>query len=274
MKKKLKAFLVDDAATRDITASLLPEERCRADIVIEEDAVVAGLEEAAFVFKVGGCRVKVLRKDGSRLKKMTKVLSVFGSNRKIVSAERTALNLLGRMSGVATNCAKAKRIAGNRVKIFLTRKTMPGFNLFDKKACTTVGVYPHRVDLSEMIILKPTHLRFFKSITEAVKKAQKKKSKAKIKKVEVEVGNLGEAIEAVEAGADWIMLDNFSAKNAKRAIREIRKRSNALIECSGGIDLNNLKEYVRLKPDIISMGALTKNAKWIDFGPNIHRVKR
>ncbi|MBI5035712.1 carboxylating nicotinate-nucleotide diphosphorylase [Candidatus Micrarchaeota archaeon] len=183
-----------------------------------------------------------------------------GENRKILSVERTALNVLGRMSGVATLCRKAKEIAGNNTTIALTRKTIPGFNVFDKKAAEAAGAWPHRKNLEDAILIKDNHLMFI-SIGEAVRRAKQTKKFA-----EVEVKTWEEAIEAIEAEPDMVMLDNFPLKEAAKAVREIRSKNRKIkIELSGGISLENLADYAKLKPDYISLGFLTKAAETIDF---------
>jgi len=130
-----------------------------------------------------------------------------------LSVERTALNFLGRMSEVATTCAEAKKIAGSKVTVALTRKTMPGFNIFDKKAAKIAGIWPHRINLNDAILLKENHLDFFDSPSDAVKAAKKKAGKAKF--IEIEVESLADALDAAKAKPDIIMLDNFSPAKAK-----------------------------------------------------------
>ncbi|MFH1586232.1 MAG: carboxylating nicotinate-nucleotide diphosphorylase [Candidatus Diapherotrites archaeon] len=259
-KKKLISFLRDDAASRDVTSALIPKRRVVAYIEAREKTVLAGGEEAAFIFRKNKCRVRQLKKDGALVKKGKRVMRIEGENRKILAIERTALNVMGRMGGVATICGKASSIAGGRSEIMLTRKVMPGFNEFDKKACRFGGVSPHRKNLADMVLIKENHLKF-SSIEELVKRAKKKK----LGKIEVEVENLSEAIEAAELEADIIMLDNFSPAGAKKAVKVIRSLSGAKIELSGGINLKNLRQYLSSGADMISMGELTKKAKMADF---------
>src|SRR3989344_6041631 len=135
MKQKLFQAASEDIGGLDITTALLSEKKAAAKIVARENCVLAGCEEAAFLFSKFGAKTVFSKKDGSIAKKGETVLRVFGSNKKILPVERTVLNFLGRMSGVATICAKAEKIAGKKTKIFLTRKTMPLLNCFDKKAC-------------------------------------------------------------------------------------------------------------------------------------------
>lgn len=266
---KLIYFLENDIAERDVTTELLEERGCIAEIKAKEEAVIAGLEEAELCFEYFGVQAKRMVEEGKKVREGKIIMAVKGSNKGILQAERTALNVLSRMSGVATICAKARELAeGSNVKIALTRKTIPGFNEFDKKAAIIAGIDPHRFNLSDMVLLKDNHLRFFKSIKEAVRKAKEKSSFSK--KIEVEAKNKGKALKAIEESPDIIMLDNFSVRDAGETIKEIRAiNKKVLIECSGGIDLNNLKNYIELKPDIVSLGFLTKSAKGIDFSLNI-----
>lgn len=267
MRRKLLSFLEDDISSGDITSALIGEKGCTAAIRLKEDAVIAGIEEAAFLFAQQGCSVKAKAEDGQKAERNTIVLEIRGKNRSILSAERTALNIMGRMSGVATACAKASA-AAKPCRVALTRKTMPGLNGFDRKAALLGGADTHRFDLSGMVLLKSNHLKFFGSVKEAVRTAKEKTSFSK--KVEVEVRNHGEAVEAAKAGPDIIMLDNFSAEDAGRAIAGIRKTNPAvLVECSGGITMQNLRDYAKLKPDVISIGALTKSAGAVDYSLSV-----
>ncbi len=263
MKQTLKQILAEDVGKGDITSSLIPTKQCRAKIFTREPCVVAGLEEAKFLFKSRGVKATGSFKDGDRLKKGSAVLRLRGSNKAIFSVERTALNVLGRMSEVATTCAEAKKITGSKATVAITRKTMPGFNLFDKKAAKIAGVWPHRLNLGDAILLKENHLKFFASPSKAVEAAKKKAGKANFAEVEVE--SLAEAFDAAKAKPNIIMLDNFSPAKAKSAIKKLRPVFNGKIELSGGINLKNLKSYAKAKPDIISMGCLTYATKWLDF---------
>ncbi len=269
MKKQLLQFLRDDIGKGDVTSAVLPAKKCNARIVAKESCTVAGLEEAKFLFNKKGVRARPLSKDGSRVRAGATILHLQGQNKKILSVERTALNVIGRMSEVATTCKKAKQIAGNKVTVALTRKTMPGFNLFDKKAAKLSGIWPHRTNLNSFVLLKDNHLPFFASPFEAVLAAKKKHGRGM--KVEIEVESLKDALIAAKAKPDVIMLDNFSPARAKRAIKKLRKVFNGQIELSGGITLQNLPRYPKAKPDIISMGSLTYATKWKDFSLKIEK---
>jgi len=263
MKKKLKEILADDICGSDVTSALVPERKCRAKIVAKESCTIAGLEEVKFLFKSNGVNAGSSFRDGERVRKHSVILKLAGKNQTVFSIERTALNILGRMSGVATVCAEAKKIAKKNATVAATRKTMPGFNVFDKKAAKSAGIWPHRLNLNEFVLLKDNHLPFFKSPFEAVVAARKKYGSSK--KIEVEVDTLQQAFDAAGAKPEIIMLDNFSPAKARGAVKNLRKVFKGKIELSGGITLCNLKQYSAAKPDLISMGGLTHSVKSCDF---------
>lgn len=283
-KRRLRDYLREDLASGDITTGITPARQCTAIIRANEDCTLAGIEETVFLCKQTGLWAKALKKDGSRARKGQKILLISGNNRKILSIERVCLNILGRMSGVATLCSEAKeqilagakrRGAKNAARVYslpiiaVTRKTVPGFQLLDKKAAQVAGCWTHRKDLAEMILLKDNHLKFFPSVLDAAQKAKKTG-----KKFEVEVETELEAFEAMLANPDIIMLDNFTPQMAKKTVHMLRVFGHrGKIELSGGITLKNLKKYSELGADIISMGELTKKARIVDFSLDIGEVK-
>lgn len=268
MKKKLVEILKEDISRGDVTTALLKPKKVKAFIRVNEDCVLAGVEEAKFLFTHFGCRVKVKTKDGQKVKKRKIIMEVSGNVKKILPVERTALNILGRMSAVATICEKASKIAGNKCRILLTRKTMPGFNLFDKKAAGLGGVLPHRINLNDMMLIKDNHIIAAGGVKKILKKANGKKGK----KIEVEVSNFSEALAAAKFKPHIIMLDNFRPAWAKATIQMLRKAGfRGKIELSGGIALNNLARYVSCRADYISMGELTKKAGIVDLHLSVKR---
>src|SRR3989344_5219126 len=229
---KLLSILKEDIGSGDITSAITPAAECTAQIKTNEACTLAGIEEIAFLFKSAGLTVHTHKKDGEIAKKGQKILEVHGSNRKILSYERVCLNILGRMCGVATMCAKAKTIA-QKETIAVTRKTVPGFQSLDKKAAEIAGCWTHRKSLSEMILLKDNHLKFFADPNVAALRAKKTGEK-----FEVEVENEKDALAAAQAAPDIIMLDNFAPKDAKRTIKILRKNAyRGQIELSGGVKL-------------------------------------
>lgn len=271
IEKQLQGYLREDIGTGDLTSAITPPAECVASIVANEECTLAGIEEAEFLFRGAGLEVKKAKKDGEKANAGEKVMLISGSNRRILSLERVCLNIIGRMSGVATLCAKARaKMKKTPTMLAVTRKTVPGFQLLDKKAAETAGLWTHRKNLAEMVLIKDNHLVFFKGVKGAVQAA-----KESGKKFEIEVKTGKEAIESVEAGADMVMLDNFSADNAKKTISKMRKNGfRGKIEVSGGITLKNLKIYSNIGADYISMGELTKNAKILDFSLDIESVKK
>ncbi len=272
-KKRLELFLQDDAGAGDATGSLAPEKQCVAEIVAEEDCVLAGVEESAFILELAGLQATALKKDGERAKRHDAVIRCRGSNRAVFLAERTSLNVLARMTGVATLCAKASQIASKvskgKTRVSATRKTLPGLNDFDKKAAALGGADTHRRNLSDMVLFKTNELAYFKSIADAV--AVARKAHGFSKKIEVEAETIENAGKAALAFPDVIMLDNMNLKDAGKAVAEIREKSDCKIEISGGVNLENLAQYAALKPDVISMGLLTQKAPSTSFGIEIRK---
>jgi len=266
LKTRLKSFLQDDRAGEDVTSARIPRRACRAVIRAREQCLLAGLEEAAWLFNSQGVHCRLLKKDGQPVRKGSAILELTGDNRKILSTERVALNVLGRMSGVASVCAEAVREAEKfgKTRIALTRKTSPGFQPFDKTAGVLGGALPHRANLSEMVLLKDNHLIVFTSISAAVA------AFPQLARAEVEVETMAQALEAAKTRIGTIMLDNFSPAEAKKAIKRIRHINRRVkIELSGGITMRNLRDYARLGADMISMGSLTKDAPQKDFSLEI-----
>jgi len=268
IKKELEVYLKQDLGKGDVTARVTPRRNCTATITSNENCYLAGVEEVSYLFSSRKLKVKSHKKDGEKTKKNQKILSITGENRKILSLERMCLNILGRMSGVATLCTEAKKKAG-KTRLAVTRKTAPGFQLLDKKAAETAGVWSHRKNLFEMVLLKENHLKFFDSIREAVAKAKKTG-----KKVEAEAETQKDALEAAKENPFIIMLDDFSPKKAKETIILLRKNGFAgKIELSGGITIKNLSKYSKIGADIISMGELTKKANMVDFSLRVVKAK-
>jgi len=267
-KKMLENALKQDIGKGDITSKITPEKKCTALIKAGENCTLAGIEEAVYLLKKNKVNAISRKKDGSRIRKSETILRLEGSNKKILSLERVCLNIIGRMSGIATLCTKAKeKMKNTKTTLAVTRKTVPGFQLLDKKAAETTGIWGHRKNLTEMVLLKENHLIFFENISKAVAKAKRTG-----KKVEVETEKMDEALEATRAKPDTIMLDNFSPKLAKKTIQKIRENGfNGKIELSGGITTKNLHNYKSLGADYVSMGELTKNARMIDFSLEISK---
>jgi nicotinate-nucleotide pyrophosphorylase (carboxylating) len=231
--------------------------------------MVCGLKEAGMIFDICDCRNHTLVKDGTIVEKQTIVMDITGKALSILKAERTALNLIMRMSGIATETRKfvdAVDAYKDSVRIACTRKTVPGLRFFDKKAVSIGGGDSHRMSLDDMVLIKDNHIFFSESVEKSVKLARQNVGSSI--RVECEVTNLDSAIAAINAGADIIMLDNFSPSDVSRTIKEITKkgiRNKAKLEVSGGISLQNVKSYAKSRPDIISIGHLTHSPEAINF---------
>jgi nicotinate-nucleotide pyrophosphorylase (carboxylating) len=269
----LLSFLREDIGAGDKTSeSVIPAGQvASAEIVCKSitPAIVCGLQEAALVFDILGCKSKFLINEGSKVMKGKAVMRISGNARAILKAERTALNLLMRMSGIATETRHLADSAKG-VKILATRKTAPGLRQFDKKAVVIGGGGRHRMRLDDMVLLKDNHLALTGSVKECVTLARRNIGTSV--KVECEVKSKEEAIAAISAGADIVMLDNFTPRRAKDAIRQITRmglRDKVKIEISGGVNAANIGQYVRAKPDFISLGYITHSSKAIDFSLEI-----
>jgi nicotinate-nucleotide pyrophosphorylase (carboxylating) len=271
LEERIREFLCEDLGSGDITSEYLIDAGLEgvAFIICREDAVVAGLEEVSILFSLLGCDVEQLIPDGEAVKKDQVLMEIRGDVRSILLGERTALNLLMRMSGIATATSAAIKKAESKnsgVRIAATRKTVPGLRFFDKKAVAVGGGDTHRLRLDDCILVKNNHISAVGSIAEAVRRAREKVSFTK--KVEVEAGNMREVLDAAEAGADVIMLDNFSPDQIQKTITRLEGigiRKNLLIESSGGITLGNLEEYAATGVDVISLGALTHSVRAINM---------
>ena len=272
-RKALLNFLREDIGRGDITSNSVLKPNLLASSTIlckdSEQAVVAGLREVGIVFDLCKCSCTALVDDGSMVSRGNEVMRIKGRARDILKAERTALNLLMRMSGIATETKKfvevVKKISKD-IEIAGTRKTAPGLRSFDKKAIKIGGGRAHRNSLDEMVLIKDNHLVLTGSIGESISSA--KKLVGNNIKVECEVTDLQSAIEAINFGADVIMLDNFSpqeVENANRVLKELGLRQKCLLEISGGISLANVSQFAKSNPDIISVGSLTHSVKSVDF---------
>jgi nicotinate-nucleotide pyrophosphorylase (carboxylating) len=277
VRDALVKFLDEDIGTGDVTSNcLIPQDlHSRAQIICKnkKSAIVCGLEEMSLVFDLCRCNTKTLVSDGSWVQKGTVVMTIEGKTRSILKAERTALNLLMRMSGIASETRYIKDAIADlsdSVIIASTRKTAPGLRLFDKKAVTIGGGNSHRIRLDDMVLIKDNHLAIIGSVTKSVEVA--KKNAASSMNIECEAKNSNEVIEAISAGADIVMLDNFSPEDAAKIIKEISRRGireRVKLEISGGITMQNIRDYAKAEPDIISVGFLTHSPKAVDFSLEI-----
>ncbi|HEX7818176.1 MAG TPA: carboxylating nicotinate-nucleotide diphosphorylase, partial [Nitrososphaeraceae archaeon] len=272
LRESLIRFLREDVGQGDLTSEYVVDKNLKSSSFIickSELAVVAGLEEAQIIFEMCKCDSKAQVKDGDVVKNGCKVMKIKGKTRSILKAERTALNLIMRMSGIATDTKKfvdIVRTVSKDIRITGTRKTAPGLRFFDKKSIELGGGYAHRNTLDEMILIKDNHLAVTNSIREAISMASQKVGKNIM--IECEVSDTNSSVEAIKSGADIIMLDNFSPQQAQETISYLTKsnlRKKILVEISGGVNLSNIKEYAYALPDMISVGSLTHSSKSVDF---------
>ncbi|UCE38604.1 MAG: carboxylating nicotinate-nucleotide diphosphorylase [Thermoplasmata archaeon] len=266
-------YLAEDIMDSDITSeALLSDEKAKGQIIAKEDCVIAGLLEAQEIFSYLGLDVKSEVSDGDRAIMGDIVLTIKGNAKDILAGERLALNFLGRMSGIATETGKlvekCRKINSN-VQIAATRKTTPGFRIFEKKAVELGGGFPHRMRLDDAFLIKDNHLKLLSGIEEAVKRAKTSEYARSGEKVEIEVESQEDAKRAVLAGADIVMLDNMSPKEAEDAFLMIKKANpDVIVEISGGITPENIEKYA-VYADIISLGYLTHSIVAKDFSLEI-----
>jgi nicotinate-nucleotide pyrophosphorylase (carboxylating) len=263
--------LAEDLSWGDVTTEALipPNLQGRASIVVKASGVLAGVEIAEMVFhKVDpSLQFKVLVSDGSKVQKGDIVARVEGRLASILKAERTALNFLQQLSGIASETANyVEATKGSPAQIMDTRKTTPGLRLLEKYAVRMGGGQNHRLHLGDAILVKDNHLAALRSQGVSLKEiiAQAKQKAASSLKVEVEVRTVEEALEASDAGADIIMLDNIRPEEIRRVVK--LTGGKVLLEASGGVTLDNIQAIAETGVDFISVGALTHSAKALDIG--------
>jgi nicotinate-nucleotide pyrophosphorylase (carboxylating) len=266
IEQKIREFLLEDCTFIDVSSKFIPEKAITtAKILTKSAGYISGLEELKILYEILHVSINILKKDGEEVEKGDIVAELKGNTRNILLGERTALNLITHMSSITTSTKKFVEIiknSGKDVKIACTRKTIPGIRIFEKKAVSLAGpgVDTHRFSLSDMILLKDTHLRFYKGDVENLVKDVKKHASF-TKKIEIEVENVDDVLIAAQNGVDIIMLDNFSPDKVEDAIDLLKKhnlRNKVLIEVSGGITTENIVDYLLSEPDVISSGHLTQ----------------
>ncbi len=266
--------LKEDITSEDITTnSVMPEYKSgEVDLICKEDGVIAGLDVFKRVFELLDEKTEAVFfcKDGDNVKSGEKLGVVRGDIRVLLSGERTALNYLQRMSGIATYTRSvADLLKGSKTKLLDTRKTTPNMRIFEKYAVKVGGGYNHRYNLSDGILLKDNHIGAAGGVKQAVMMA--KEYASFVRKIEIEVENLDMLKEALDAGADIIMLDNMSVEDMKEAVK--LANGKAEIECSGNVTKENIEKLVGIGVDYISSGALTHSAPILDLSlKNLHAV--
>ena len=269
-KRELKRFLDEDVGNGDITSKLLEKKNIVAKIITREETIVAGTKYAKEIFALKKSKTKIYKKDGKVAKANQTILEIKGNAGDILTCERTALNLLSRMCGIATqtnNLKKQIKSVGSKSKIFATRKTVPGLRFFDKEAVKIGGGEKHRMTLNEMIMIKDNHLAVEKSIEDILRKAKKTRGK-----IEIEVETEKDAILCARMGANIIMLDNFSPEKIKKTVKKITElglRNKVVLEASGRINSKNITRYAKTNVDMISVGSITNSVNGIDLSLEI-----
>lgn len=266
--------LKEDITSEDITTNSVMREYCKGEVelICKQDGVLAGLEVFARVFELldDKTEFEFTCKDGDEVKNGQKLGVIRGDIRVLLSGERTALNYLQRMSGIATYTRSiADLLKGSKTKLLDTRKTTPNMRVFEKYAVKVGGGYNHRYNLSDGILLKDNHIGAAGGVKEAVMMA--KEYAPFVRKIEIEVENLDMLKEALEAGADIIMLDNMSVEDMREAVRLTAGKAET--ECSGNVTKENIARLIDIGVDYISSGALTHSAPILDLSlKNLHAI--
>ncbi len=271
LKKKIKAFLEEDVGYGDITTNAVikgagPEGKGR--ILTRENGIVAGLQEVSIVFDFFYVKSQLLKEDGAKVHGNDILIELEGPVKGILEGERTALNILMRMSGIATAThqlmEKVREINPN-LKIACTRKTTPGFRYFEKRAVQLGMGDTHRLGLDDMILIKDNHLKLISDIPKLIKQVRENVSFSK--KIEIEVTTVEQALEAAKERVDIIMLDNFTVSDVQKIIELLNQnnlRDKLILEVSGNITPENIVEYAKFDINVISLGYLTHSTKALD----------
>lgn len=264
IERKIREFLEEDCNFIDITSSFIPNDsNSMAKIFAKSDGFISGLEELEILFEILNIEIIKKKDDGDKVKNGDVILELRGNTKNILLGERVGLNLVSHMSAITTTTREYVNIinsSGKNVKIAATRKTIPGLRIFEKKAIILGGGDPHRFSLDDMILIKDTHLNYFnRDIKKLLTEVKKKASFSK--KIEIEIENVEDILLAAQNGADIIMLDNMTPDQVEDAISILKKhnlRNKVIIEVSGGINKENIVDYIISEPDIISIGSLTQ----------------
>lgn len=272
VKKKIQEFLEEDCYFQDITSEVIPENKnIKAQIIAKSSGYVSGLKEIDLLFEFLNVGTILFKKDGNKVAENDLVCELSGNARNILYGERTSLNILTRMSAITSSARDLIKIVEKLKKntiIACTRKITPGFRIFEKRAVVLGGADTHRWNLDDMVLIKDTHLKYYSGdVKKILKKSRKLTSFTK--KIEIEVENTIDALIAAKNGVDIIMLDNMKPNQIDETIKALEAeglRKNILLEASGGINIENIEEYIKTGINIISLGSLTQFPhKRVDF---------
>ena len=270
----IQQALAEDITSEDITTNAVMPDACpgEVELICKQDGIICGLDVFMRVFSLldENTEFNMKVKDGDKVTKGQLMGIIKGDIRVLLSGERTALNYLQRMSGIATYTRSiADLLSGSKTRLLDTRKTTPNNRIFEKYAVTVGGGYNHRYNLSDGVLLKDNHIGAARSVRKAVEMARD--YAPFVRKIEVETENLDMVREAVEAGADIIMLDNMTPEQMKEAVKIIDGRAKT--ECSGNVTKENIDRLINIGVDYISSGALTHSAPIMDISlKNLHRI--
>jgi nicotinate-nucleotide pyrophosphorylase (carboxylating) len=273
IRKRLLEFLEEDLGRGDVTShTVIPSgTRASAQVLARQPGVVAGVEESLILCEIAGLVGEALKLDGDDVAADDPVVWLDGAARDILGIERTMLNLLGHMSGIATQArAAAEAVRDTSARVAATRKTLPGLRWFEKRAVQLGGADPHRYELADSLLIKDNHLEIVGDVAEAVSLGRSGASFTQM--VEVEVESLEDAMVAAGAGADALLLDNMSPTEISSivaALEEAGLRKQLILEASGGISIAELRQFAETGVDVISLGALTSSAPFFDFSLEI-----
>jgi nicotinate-nucleotide pyrophosphorylase (carboxylating) len=268
LKKQLQEFLIEDIGTGDLSAGLFEDEtEISASIVAKDSGIFAGYQVLALGYELidSSIETKLYIKDGDYIEPGMVLAEIRGCRKSILTGERVLLNLIQRLSGIATVTAQAVSLANGRTRICDTRKTTPGLRMFEKYAVRCGGGYNHRFGLYDTVMLKDNHLAGFSSIQEAIEKAREKLGHTI--KIEVETETEKQVLEAVSAGADIIMFDNCTPEEITQRLKHVPQ--GIVTEASGGINLDAIESYSRTGVQYISLGFLTHSNKALDISLNV-----
>ena len=278
VKRHLAKFLAEDIQSGDVTGALLPKGVITARIITRTDTTVAGATYAKTIFEMKKSSAKIAIHDGSKASRNDTIITIRGESRQILQCERTALNLLSRMCGIADTTAKIVSKMPDSVKFYATRKTAPGLRIFDKEAVEAGGGNRHRMSLEDSVMIKDNHIAATmaaikgSSSKEALEHLIKTAKNRGHKRIEAEVESTQDAIHAARAGATTVMLDNFTPSRIRSATKRLEKeglRSSVRIEASGGITEKNIMAYAHSGADIISAGYVTNSVIGVDLSLEI-----
>jgi nicotinate-nucleotide pyrophosphorylase (carboxylating) len=280
LKEKLMEYVKEDVGFGDLTTDSIvpPDLLVEAIIATKSDGIIAGIRESKCLFQMFDIEVTEHVNDGAKIQGGQTVMKVRGNARSILTVERTVLNILMRMSGIATLTRKMVEEAHSvnpKIRIACTRKTTPGFRLLEKRAVELGGGDSHRLRLDDLILIKSNHIEAAGGIEVAIKKA--KESASFTKKVEVEASSMEQAISAAKLQPDILMLDNMQPTEIEKVLATINKvnpKQRPLIEISGGITSDSVKSYAKAGGDVISMGSITHSARALDINLRISKTWR